>query len=157
MPDGQTHLKIWTAAWSVALPVAALTLIAGEPVIAAGITIGYGLGRYLDPDLDVMGTAGGDGRMVNELPIVGLLLYGYWSVYGAVFRRHHRSKWTHGPFISTAIRFVYQFWLPALAIYYYHMNWAWWLLLGMYGGLTFADVLHWAADTLSGELRRSKR
>ena len=157
MPDGRTHHVIWGRAWPVVLGTVGVLLVIQEYELAAGITLGYGLGRYLDPDLDVMGTTGGDARMVNELPVLGLLLYGYWSVYGAFFRRHHRSKWTHSPFISTAIRFVYQFWLPALAIYHYHVNWAWWLMLGMYGGLTFADVLHWAADTLSGELRRSKR
>jgi uncharacterized metal-binding protein len=110
-----------------------------------GWLVGYGLGRWIDPDLDQIGITAAEGRMVNEIPILGTLLVGYSSIYGAVFRRHHRSFITHFPVVSTAIRAVYFFWWLYFAInvlYDYQLL----FLVGVFIGLSIADTIHYVLD-----------
>lgn len=161
MPDGKTHTKIWKAGL-VGVPVVTLgiTLMAwpnihvqsGWVYLGAGIPTGYLFGLFVDPDLDIVGMSKSEGRMMNIFPIVGNIMVGYWTIYGAFFRRHHRSFWTHGPFVSTAIRYLFAFWWVAFLD-------NWWnvfltlFFVGMYFGTVYADVLHWAADTITKEIK----
>ena len=152
MSDGARHYELWRRGWRYALPLSVLVYVVSENVFCfLGTLAGYWLGRYLDPDLDQVGTTASEGRMINELPILGHILYGYWSIYGAVFRKHHRSFWTHAPVVSTFFRFIYQFWGLFLIMYLKGGNFTliYKLLWGAFFGLCYADFLHWREDKQS--------
>lgn len=161
MPDGATHHKIWKIGLSglplvdIGLTLAAAPLIFSYRehwVFSVGIPIGYLYGLFIDPDLDIVGMTQAEGRMMNTFPIIGNIMVGYWTVYGAFFRRHHRSWLTHGPFISTAIRYAFSFWWLFLLDRWWYVG-ATFFLVGMFFGTCYADILHWAADKITGELR----
>lgn len=98
--------------------------------------------------------------MVNEIPILGNIFYGYWSIYGSFFRHMHRSFWTHFPGVSTGIRMVYAFWWLPFVVRSAPLPYVFsllMLLLGVWVGLSAADALHWSADMISGEIRRSSK
>jgi hypothetical protein len=120
----------------------------GEVLISVGIIFGYEAGRYVTPDWDIMGTTADEGRFVNDIPVLGHLLYGISSIYGSVFRRWHRSFITHFPFVSTSIRYVILFWWVFIFIYQskYDLAWLIFIFIGMYIGMSFADGVHWWAD-----------
>ena len=103
---------------------------------ALGTMLGYLAGSIIDPDLDLMGVTKAEGRMM-KIPILGHVLFGIWSMYGSIFRKHHRSFWTHSYLFSTLIRWALQFfWLG--------YNWPvlWPTLIGVYAGLSVSDALH---------------
>lgn len=172
MSDGIRHHEVWRKGWSLALPLSFLTYavvdpfqpgwncgslgcLSGNTVYSLGVLLGYGMGRWIDPDLDLMGTTGAEGRLVNEIPILGVFLYGHWSTYGAIFRKHHRSFWTHAPGVSTIIRLFWQFYplfiLMWLKDWYYPFILQ--IFLGMWIGLSWADALHFWEDKLSSSSR----
>jgi hypothetical protein len=168
MSDGKVHHKKWRQGWIVALPLSLIVYglvdpfhpawscsqlgcFSGNTVVSLGVLLGYGMGRYIDPDLDQMGTTGAEGRLVNEIPILGVFLYGHWATYGAIFRKHHRSFWTHYPGVSTLIRLIYQFYPLFLILWLKDWNYAfiWQTFWGMLLGLSLADYLHFREDKLS--------
>ena len=118
--------------------------------IGIGYLAGYSLGRWVDPDLDLMSANSAEGRIINELPLLGHFLYGVSSSYGSFWRRHHRSVWTHYPLISTLIRLVWFLWLPFVLLDAYGINfigggWVWfWVSLWL--GLSCADAIHLYKD-----------
>ena len=112
--------------------------------------MGYSLGRYFDPDLDLMGASACEGRIVNELPLIGHFIFGATSAYGSTFRRFHRSWVTHLPFVSTLIRLIFVGMVPFLICENFainligqgwHMFW-----VGVWLGLSQADGIHWFLD-----------
>lgn len=168
MSDGRTHHNVWRQGWILALPLSLLVYafvdlfrpawncswlgcFSGNTVYTLGTIFGYAMGRYIDPDLDMMGSTSADGRLVNEIPILGVFLYGHWATYGAIFRRHHRSFWTHCPGVSTAIRIFYQFYPLFVIIWLKDWNYVFifQIFWGMFFGLTLADFLHFREDKLS--------
>lgn len=160
MPDGATHHKIHQKG----LPLAILASVGSfylfrDYAPPVGLMVGYLMGRWIDPDLDQMGTTQAEGRMVNELPVVGVFFYGWWSIYGSIFRRHHRSFITHFPGVSTFVRMLWGFWWVALLPYFGLVTGGWatsllLLMVGVFLGQTLADALHWAADVITGELKK---
>jgi len=112
--------------------------------------LGYSFHRYCDNDWDIFGSNNAEGRMVNELPIIGHFLYGVSSTYGSMFRRKHRSAITHVPFISTIIRLFFVFIIPFILLDYWGINligegWIY-FYLGFYIGLSQADGIHYYLD-----------
>lgn len=111
-----------------------------------GYLVGYSLHRYCDNDWDIFGSNNAEGRMVNEIPVLGHFLYGISSVYGSMFRRHHRSWITHWPGISTLIRLIFLFFIPFVIGDGYGINFiggGWvWFWVGMWMGLSQADAIH---------------
>jgi hypothetical protein len=138
----------------VELPLS-LSLVLVDFQFALGNLVGYSCGRWIDPDWDIMGTNNAEGRMVNELPILGYFLYGISSTYGAMFRRLHRKKLTHLPVLSTIIRIVFVGFVPFLVLDGYGVNligngWhKFWL--GYWAGLSQADLVHWWLDENFGD------
>lgn len=157
MPSGEVHYKYWKRnRWAgIVLGIglfSALSYVGGVVsfelwgikhslshglLVGLGATLGYMLGAVIDPDLDIMGTTKAEGRMMRIPWPVGAFLYSWWSFYGATFRRHHRSFWTHSYVVSTAIRWLWQFWPvlrknPALDT----------LLIGVFLGLCLSDGIH---------------
>jgi hypothetical protein len=151
VPSGQVHLSFWKSAWFLPIAVAGAFFIPlkwATFYIALGILLGYGLGYFIDPDLDLLGVTSAEGRML-KIPVLGYLLVPYWSFYGAVFRRHHRSFWTHSYVMSTIIRFAYQFWW--LVLFSTLPMWFAWILSGTFFGLCISDGIHiWADNKFGG-------
>jgi hypothetical protein len=114
--------------------------------MGAGYMIGYSIHRWCDGDWDLMSVNSAEGRMVNEIPLLGHLLYGISSSYGSIFRKKHRSWATHWPLISTLIRLIFVFWLPfvlgdAYGINFVGDGWIWfWVYIWL--GLSHADAIH---------------
>ena len=154
MPDGGTHHKYYNRGYIVSIPVGIITSL-WEWKFGLGYVVGYSLGRYVDPDWDLMGTNAGEGRMVNEIPILGHLVFGVSSSYGSIFRKHHRSFWTHFPVVSTLIRLIFITVVPFVFLDSWGINLIgneWYLFwLGLWAGLSHADAIHYYLDiTYSG-------
>jgi uncharacterized metal-binding protein len=160
MSDGKTHLRNWWVGWVGEIPLSIIAINQTNPYIGIGSNVGYLLGYVFDPDMDQFGTTGAESRMVNKLPIIGYLFFSISSIYGAVFRHNHRSFITHFPVVSTIIRlFFLFFWM--IIPYYLHWiryeDWQGQVYLGILGGLSLADALHYIADILSSEFKHKKR
>lgn len=167
MPDGKTHLKLWRVFYPLAVCV---SLVLGVYIfyfsgfyslgigVAISILFGYFLGEFIDPDWDEMSATNSEGRLV-KIPVIGVLVYGISSIYGAIFRRHHRSFLTHFPFVSTLIRLLFVFWW-FIPLYYFNIipyseiqGYAW---LGIWTGLSIADTIHYCADLLYSNKKHRK-
>jgi uncharacterized metal-binding protein len=156
MPSGIVHHKVWKICWIFALPGSICLGIVKDPISGVAFGSGYLFGNFCDPDWDEMSATGSEGRMV-KIPILGWILYGISSVYGAIFRRYHRSFFTHFPFVSTAIRLLFVFfWIPIL-YYFKVIKWQDWqgiFYLWFWIGLSCADTLHWGADMLVSDVKK---
>lgn len=120
-----------------------------------GNLVGYSFHRYCDNDLDLMGVNAAEGRQVNELPIIGHVLFGLSSIYGSIFRKWHRHWITHVPGISTAIRLIIIFILPFSLLDAHGVNFignGWYKFwIGFWTGLSQADGIHWWLDNTYGD------
>lgn len=159
MPAGAVHDAHWRAGWLIVIPAAAGAVFVtsllplrehSSGFVGVGILAGYALQRYISPDADLIGVTTAEGLMINHFGVVGGFIFSYFSFYGYIFRKHHRSVWTHGPVISTAIRYVYMFWWPWREIYLstWDLAWAVFMLVGAFLGTCIGDTLHWADDCL---------
>lgn len=173
MPSGQVHDALWKYGRVLAIPLAVASALitdslplsrgcnyhvglclSGQTILGAGVVAGYWYGRYITPDEDIVGMTVGEGYLMNQLPIIGNFLVGYWSVYGAFFRKKHRSLWTHGPILSTAIRYLFGFWWMGFLIWKgWWADWATYLMVGAFIGTCLIDIIHWAADVITKEIR----
>jgi len=149
MPSGEIHYRYFKQGYIVEIPFTFLLLFWNWK-FALGNLLGYSFHRWCDNDWDIMGTNNAEGRMVNELPIIGHFLYGVSSAYGSFWRKAHRSFWTHFPFVSTLIRLVYVFIIPFILFDYYGINLignGWHMFyIGFWSGLSQADGIHWFLD-----------
>lgn len=154
MPNGLVHYQYYMKGYKVTIPVA-LLLAGWDWKFSLGYFSGYTLGRWIDCDWDIMGTNNAEGRMVNELPIIGHYFYGKSSMYGSIFRRFHRKWPTHLPGISTIIRLVFAFYEPFILGDYFAINFigdGWhkfWI--GIWAGLSQADTIHAVLDKFYGD------
>ena len=141
-PSGKVHFHWWKKmrVLAVAIGVAASLFYWS---LGLGIVLGYLLGRYLDPDLDLPQTSSSEFRAMRELKLFGALLVAYWLPYGFVIP--HRHFLSHSPILSTMIRFSYQFWWAWVLLDKYGYMWnsamlyAW---LGMFIGMAMSDSVH---------------
>jgi len=133
-----------------------------NPIVAIGHLAGYSFHRYWDNDIDIMGTSGCEGRQVRELFVLGYLMYGISSIYGAIFRNKHRSIITHFPVISSFIRLCFLFWWIPLLYYFEWIKfeyWHWEIFYSFLWGISQADTCHYFADLIwkedfDGKLKR---
>ena len=143
------HYKYFMKGYYVEIPETIL-LATLNWQFALGNIAGYSFGRWVDSDWDIFGSNNAEGRIVNELPVIGHFLYGVSSIYGSIFRKHHRSFWTHFPGVSTLIRLVFIFFIPFLLFDYYGINLignGWHTFyLGFWFGLSQADGIHYWLD-----------
>jgi uncharacterized metal-binding protein len=150
MPDGIHHENVWKAGAIVAIPATLLAVVTVDYRFALGLLAGYGMGRYFTPDLDQVTVTTSEGRLMNDFKILGYVIVGYTTIYGAMFRRWHRSFITHFPVISTAIRLVFLFWW---IIFFYRRGWLvfgiddLYIGAGILFGMSMADSMHWLSDT----------
>jgi len=176
MSNGIRHHELWRQGWITALPLSLavygavdlsrpawacskMGCFSGNDFYTIGTILSYGFGMFVNPDADQVGITHAEGLMINKIPILGHFLYGYWQIYGSIFRRHHRSFWTHFPIISTSIRFLWQFWAiyAILILKDFHAPWIYQTLTGVFIGMVYSDYLHWLEDKRSGELKRSRK
>lgn len=150
MPPGFVHYRFFLSGYIIEIPEA-IYLSFVNPIAGISHLAGYSFHRYCDNDWDILGTNKAESRAIHELKIIGYLLYGISSVYGAIFMRHHRSFQTHFPLFSTLIRLIFIFWwLPVLwyinkwPIYQWELTFTFFFVLG----LSQADMIHFFADHL---------
>jgi len=150
VPDGVTHDKITTAMFPVAVLIGAAT---GDPVV---FVASYALEYIVNPDLDQPGLTRAEGHVMRSLGCFAAPWVGYWTMYGVIFKRWHRSAITHFPVLSTLFRLVYLLAIPACyykpLLGFIQAHWVAILL-----GLSLGDAFHYIADLLSGELKRKRR
>ena len=153
MPSGDTHYRYFMRGYGLSIPISLLCVFL-DYRISGGYIIGYSLGRWVSPDWDLMSVTSDEGRMVNEIPILGHFMFGVSSAYGSIFRRQHRSFLSHFPYISTIIRLVFLFIVPFTFLDSWGINMiggGWWVLwLGLWAGLSHADGIHWWLDKFYG-------
>ncbi len=150
MPQGFVHYRLFRVCYLIEIPEVFYLLLL-NPTFAIAHFIGYSFHRYCDNDWDILGTNKAESRAIHELSILGYLLYGVSSIYGAIFMRKHRSFVTHFPLVSTAIRLLFLFWWLPILIFINHWQiakWQWIALLGFWIGLSQADMIHWMADNI---------
>lgn len=147
MPSGKVHHRLWKIGWIVE-GVAFMPLLLYYPLVAIGSAIGYFLGQFIDPDLDLVGITSAEGRMLRKMPFVGGLFVAYWTLYGAIFRKQHRSFWTHSYIASTIIRFAYTFWW--LLLFKSLPVWLYSVMPGVFVGMCISDGVHIWADRKYG-------
>jgi uncharacterized metal-binding protein len=116
-----------------------------------GVTFGYLLGRYIDPDIDQLVVTNAEGRLLRELGLIGAIIVAFLFPYAYMSRwvGGHRSFLTHFPVISTALRLLYI--LVPLMMYKWSLfeNENFLLfLLGTWIGLSISDFTHWILDVL---------
>lgn len=136
MSSGKVHAK---ASLSIAIPALAGAWYLTDDLVA-GLLCGAGcvLGVLLSPDLDV------DGKTVSETILpepLETLFYLYFLPYALIVK--HRSRMSHAPLVSTAIRVLYAFWWLILVdiTLFWQLRWLW-------IGLAISDALHWLMDQL---------
>lgn len=168
MPDGDRHHEIWRKDWFVIIPPIGMLIIYGVAcpwlfLAIPFVPIGYFLGQYLSPDLDLVGINQDEGRAMKDFKIIGALFVAWSTVYGylmrfiGIGRKGHRNFFSHFPIVSTALRMLWFFGVPLFLI--------WWFLpvptlvanfvvgiptLGVFLGLSPSDFLHWFADLTEG-------
>lgn len=120
MPDGATHHLYWKKDLPFVIAAGILLLVVGLfkslylSEFAVWMVIWYWMGRYIDPDLDLIGVTQAEGRMLRELSLLGVFLFSFTSFYAAfimwVFRTFkvkgntHRSWVTHSIVPGTVLR-----------------------------------------------------
>ena len=120
-----------------------------------GNLAGYSVGRWIDPDWDLVTANNSESRMLRELPILGNFLFGISSWYGSYFFHNHKGFFSHFPIISTAIRLIFVGLVPFLICDSLGINLignGWHMFhLGFWAGLSQADSIHFWLDKNYGD------
>lgn len=104
MPSGRTHDRI--TLWGLPPVIGVTFVLTRSPAITAIVSIAYLMGGFmLGPDLDIHSI-----QYKRWGPIRWI-----WLPYQKALT--HRSKWSHGPIIGTAVRVIYlALWIALLAM-----------------------------------------
>jgi hypothetical protein len=154
LSTGVVHYRHFLRGYLASIPIS-LAIAGFDWKSGLGYILGYSLHRYVDNDWDIQGVNKAESRAVNELPVVGLYIFGISSAYGAAFRRRHRKPDTHWPYYSTIIRLIVLFIIPfgymdAYGINFIGNGWVWfWVNLWL--GLSHADAIHLYYDIFPEE------
>lgn len=161
MPDGKTHKILHDVFYPLPFAVVGYLFYAvtvpmttSDLLTVFAIPVGYYLGSYIDPDLDLPTRTHAENMWRRTRIFWPMNIW--WRMYAVLarFMGGHRSYLTHAPFISTAIRFVW-FLFPgfmlAFALGLLRVEWmglllAW--LLGVYIGLSLSDTVHTLFDLI---------
>jgi len=137
MTSGDIHNKMTVAITPVV--IIGVSLLVKNPWY--GIVAGAGClsGMVLTPDLDQEGINKIEWIIIKKSLGLGFLWLMYWYPYALIMK--HRSFASHFPIVSTAIRFIYQFWalfiFSDIDIVYYAL---------FFVGLCFSDIVHYYLD-----------
>jgi hypothetical protein len=182
MPSGDVHYRYWKAGLRIVIPTSGIVFAWGVAFnsyvaeFAIWFLFWYWMGRYADPDWDLLGVTGAEGRIQRELGLVAVFALPVTTFYAAqvayitkVFNikgaigGSHRTWLTHSP-IGTLHRCVL-ICLSLLTV----INWANFLLgqyqigviafhpydlatfmIAMIAGLGVSDSIHIILDKLHG-------
>lgn len=153
MPSGKEHLQIWKRGTYLSLGIACASVIIFESVAPLAFIPGYGIGFFIDPDLDQDQITKSERRMLKYFGDVGAFIVGYFVWYG--YRFTHRNDkgmhTSHTPFLGTLSRWAYVFLLPMI-FWVWYRDWSQFELfvqpwfIWLFFGNVFSDLLHIAAD-----------
>jgi hypothetical protein len=82
MPSGKIHLQIWKHNAILSVGIACASVIMFESVAPLAFIPGYGIGFFIDPDLDQDGVTAAEYRMMRYMGDVGAFIVGYFMWYG---------------------------------------------------------------------------
>jgi uncharacterized metal-binding protein len=124
---------------------------------ALACSIGALAGIILTPDLDV-DRGSRSNHYVRKFAgvVVETLWRLYWKPYALLVK--HRSIWSHGPILSTAIRLAYLAVLPAILWWWAGLpvprleTWMLWVILGLVAADSVHALLDWFDSKLGGLL-----
>lgn len=164
MASGKVHYQHWKKG---SIPTAATAVVTGISLVYFGQDVffvflltlswlfGYFLGKFITPDLDLIGVTWSEWAAMRELKFLGLLIlvwftpYAYGMRFVGLGKKGHRNFFSHSPIISTAIRL---FWLlvPAVVAWYYWRFtiylFMWYIIGGLFIGLAISDIIHLFGD-----------
>lgn len=151
-PPGFVHHRFYNAGYIFNIPASIFFMLNRNIYFGLGYFIGYISGRWIDPDWDISSISEAEGRAIRELWILGYVIYGISSFYGAIFRKWHRSFLTHFPIVSTSLRILLLYSVP---MWYLYSNgilvyniFQQEFYFGYLVGLSSADFIHYAADKM---------
>lgn len=146
MSSGEVHNRWHKIGLVVVLPASIFVGLFGFPLAAIAFTGGYVLGRWISPDWDSVAITKDESNMVHDFKFLGYLFVGYTTIYGFVFRKMHRSFFTHFPGVSTAIRLLFVFWWVYFAIDILY-DWQVAAMISVWVGLSLSDLVHYVLDS----------
>jgi hypothetical protein len=155
LPSGNVHYKFYKFGFLTSIPSSLYMLVNISPSIAFGNIMGYWFHRYCDNDWDIVGINHSEGRAIRELKVIGWLIYGVSSMYGAIFMDNHRSFLTHFPLVSTLLRLIFLFWWIPVLWFFNKITIEFWevqFAVGFLLGLSQADTYHYFADMIWQEV-----
>jgi uncharacterized metal-binding protein len=157
MPNGRTHREVHDKLFPAVVAGVAVTSISlflgGDATLENMaciwmIPMGFFLGNWLDPDLDlVVKTRLRGWKKLNPYYIWRRGYTAFAKLMGG-----HRATMTHIPFVSTALRFVWfllpvligSFYIGLLSVVLQEISLS--VLLGVYLGLSISDSIHTGLD-----------
>jgi len=158
MPDGRTHYRYWRGWRCSAIVIATLAwgihggLLDKSLLFFLAFPLGYQLGAWIDPDLDLRGNTRAKRRYRRSILYPA---YWWWQLYSIIASKFagHRSLLTHLPLLSTAIRLAWVL-IPIIVItaimgWFIPEGYVSGLALfgmGLLLGLSYADTIHVVAD-----------
>jgi uncharacterized metal-binding protein len=157
MPAGQVHRRLWRNNLWLAFAGTALALAYNNQgawfFMAWTMPLGYLLGYFIDPDLDMKMNTEAKKRWKRTIILYPVVAW--WILYALIARRFlggHRSFWTHFPIVSTLLRLAWVS-IPFIMLVSIiglkmpigsQIFWAG--LFGVLLGLSLADTIHFIAD-----------
>lgn len=157
MPSGEVHLRLYkrNSIWILPLLGTGAYIASNDLPFSIMSLLGYGLGYYVSPDLDLIGLNSDEGRMMRHFPIVGHLMVAWWFLYAGICQMFggHRSRFSHGYLVGTLFRLLWMF-IPIVYIWT-RLTFVWdvsteefilKIFLPLWIGLSAADAIHIAAD-----------
>ena len=153
MPSGKIHLAIWRRNRPLAVAISLTSMIMWWSLNPLAFILGYGIGLFIDPDLDQDMVTACEWRMMQYFGDVGAFLVGYFMWYGYRFthRKPKKTYTAHSPLFGTLSRWVYVFLFPMI-FWVWYRDWSQFELfyqpwfVWMFAGNWFSDLLHIALD-----------
>jgi len=81
MPNGPEHKRHWKAN-IINAAFASIGWAIIDPMIGAGVAVGYWLGNILEPDLDLVGRTRSERVAIEKGGWFGCAWFSYWTFYG---------------------------------------------------------------------------
>lgn len=141
MPSGKVHLALTLSVASGVIAPYAIVQTGGDPwLYVAGALVG----TMVTPDLDVDGGMYSDSVLRKVFIPLQWLWRGFWYTYAILVP--HRSKISHFPFVGTAIRIFYVYFLINLIRWALGFPVVFWWDWSMFFGLAHVDIVHYVVD-----------
>jgi uncharacterized metal-binding protein len=104
MPPGHVHLNLWKKYLPLPIVLSFIISFIWDLEAGASFLMGYGVGYYVDPDLDHISITAGEGRILRDFKIFGAIFLAFWFPYSYIFK--HRGI-SHTHILGTLSRWSY--------------------------------------------------